>query len=102
MRVNRQICTHTQSSSIFLRTLDNRILDNIHKVSMFKIIKDMKEEIKTLRNKFGKKEQEGSNQNHIKILDRNITLIKIYNSRVISLENSSEETSQKEAQRDNS
>lgn len=49
---------------------------------MFKIIKDMKEEIKTLRTKFGKKEQEGSNQNHIKILDRKITLIKIYNSMV--------------------
>lgn len=46
---------HTQSSRIFLRTSDNRMLDNIHKVSMFKIIKDMKEEVKTLRNIFGKK-----------------------------------------------
>lgn len=52
------------------------MLDNIHKVSMFKIIKDMKEEVKTLRNIFGKKEQEGSNQNHIKILDRKIPSLK--------------------------
>lgn len=48
------MCAHTQSR-IFLRTPDNRILDNIHKVSMFKIIKDVKEEIKILRNIFGKK-----------------------------------------------